>query len=177
MFITFKFKFSFYGIFDILRGCFPIFSDLMQVLKTFILIFIDRICCCLFCFLSNKENLYMIYTSSDLFYDICNTINEQKQRQNHYLSFIDVSNSIWYLEKSVWKSSCINSLALSLIVISVLSLFECFTRSPSVSLEELKLIAIVKWIFHVSYFLRSFVISWFKFKYQYKCVISRVWFY
>ena len=41
-------------------------------------------------------------------------------------------------------------------MISMLSLFECITCSSSLSLEEIKLIAIVNWIFHVSHFLRLF---------------------
>ena len=44
-------------------------------------------------------------------------------------------------------------------MISILSLFEWITRFSSRSLEEIKLIAIVNWIFHVSDFLRSFMIS------------------
>ena len=31
-------------------------------------------------FLSNQENLYMIYLDSDLFYEICNTITENKDK-------------------------------------------------------------------------------------------------
>ena len=42
-------------------------------------------------------------------------------------------------------------------MISKFSLFECITRSSSLSsLEETKIIAIVNWIFHVSDCLRSF---------------------
>ena len=67
------------------------------------------------------------------------------------------ANRIWYLERSDWKSSSIISSALSLIMISVLSLCECITRSSSLLLEDIKLIAIVKWIFHVSDILRSFI--------------------
>ena len=48
-------------------------------------------------------------------------------------------------------------------MISILSLFECITRSSSVSLEEIKLIAIAIWIFQVSDFVRLFMIS---FKYD-----------
>ena len=44
------------------------------------------------------------------------------------------------------------SSALSLIVISMLSPFECITHSSSLSLEEIKLIAIVNWIFYLSDF-------------------------
>ena len=42
-------------------------------------------------------------------------------------------------------------------MISVLSLFECIIRSSSLSIEEIKLFAIVNWIFHVSNFLRLFI--------------------
>ena len=68
---------------------------------------------------------------------------------------------IWYLFLSDLKSSLITSSALSLIMISILSIFECVTWSSSLSsLEEVKLIFIVCWIFHVSDFLRSFMISY-----------------
>ena len=40
------------------------------------------------------------------------------------------------------KSSFITPSALSLIIISILSRFECLTRSSSLSMEELKLFAI-----------------------------------
>ena len=45
----------------------------------------------------------------------------------------------------------------SLFMVSLLSLFECVTRFSSLSLEEIKLIAIVNWIFHVSDSLRIFM--------------------
>ena len=67
------------------------------------------------------------------------------------------------LERKYWKSSSITLSALSLIVIFMLSLFECITCSSSVSLWKAKLIAIVSWTIYVSGFLRSFLIS---FKYQ-----------
>ena len=69
---------------------------------------------------------------------------------------IDVSNPFWYLDRSDWKSSCITSSALSLIIISMLSPFECMTHSSSLSLDDIKLIVIVYWIFHISDFLRPF---------------------
>ena len=58
-----------------------------------------------------------------------------------------------YLFLSESKSSS----ALSFIMISMLSIFECITRSSSLSMKKLKLIAIVNWIFHVSDFLRVFM--------------------
>ena len=42
----------------------------------------------LFCFLSNLENLYMISNALDLFLDICDTTNEHKRKQTHYLSLV-----------------------------------------------------------------------------------------
>ena len=44
-------------------------------------------------------------------------------------------------------------------MISALSNFECITRSSSMSLEEIKLIAIVNGIFRLSGFLRLFIMS------------------
>ena len=59
-----------------------------------------------------------------------------------------------------FKSSSITSSAWSIIMISMLLLFECITGSSSLpSLEEIKIIVIVNWIFYVSDFLRSFMIS------------------
>ena len=43
-------------------------------------------------------------------------------------------------------------------MISMLSLLECIIRSSSVSLEKIKLICIVNWIYHVSFFLNLFMI-------------------
>ena len=70
-------------------------------------------------------------------------------------TLIDVSNPIWYLERNDSKISSIASSALSLIMISMLSLLECITRSSLVSLEEIKLTAIVNGIFHVDIFLSN----------------------
>ena len=67
--------------------------------------------------------------------------------------FIGTCNRIWYLERSAWKNVCITLSVLSLIMISMSSLFECLTSSSSVSLWETKWIAIVSRIFHVSDFL------------------------
>ena len=41
----------------------------------------------------------------------------------------------------------------------MLSFFECITHSSSLSLEEIKLLAIVNWIFYVSDFLKLFMMS------------------
>ena len=105
-------------------------------------------------FLSNQENLYMIHHYSDLFYDISSTINEHNWRQTHYLS--SIPNYFWYLFLSESESCFITSSATSLIMISMLSLFECTTCYSSSSMEEIKLIVII-WIFHASDFLKLFL--------------------
>ena len=52
-----------------------------------------------------------------------------------------------------------SSFTLSLIMISLFSLFECITCYSSSFLAEIKLIAIVNWIFQVSGLLRLFMMS------------------
>ena len=69
----------------------------------------------------------------------------------------DVSNPNWNLEQSDWKSSSIISPALSLIITSILLLFWMNYTSLSLSLENIKLFAIVNWIFHVSDILILFI--------------------
>ena len=99
----------------------------------------------------------MIHHDPDLFYETYITINEHNRRQTHYLSSIVI---FFYLFLSDTKSFFVTSSASSLIMISLLSLSECIKRSwLSWSLEKIKLIAIVNWIFHVSDFLRLFMIS------------------
>ena len=71
-------------------------------------------------------------------FDIYNTLNEHNQ--NHYLSlmflnYFDIHFKI--------LSFSINSPTLPLIMISLSSLFECIICSSSLSLKEIKLIAIV----------------------------------
>ena len=44
-------------------------------------------------------------------------------------------------------------------MISMLSLFEGIIRSSSLSMEEIKLFAIDNWIFHMSDFLRLYMMS------------------
>ena len=108
----------------------------------------------LFCFLSKQENLYMIHHDWDLFYGIYNTIlNIIKDK---LFTVVD-SKSFWYLFLIESTSSFITWSGWSLILISMLLLFECITCSSSLSMEEIKLFAIVNWIFYVSVFLRLFM--------------------
>ena len=111
--------------------------DLMRLLQRteniYYLFFFDRIYCCLFVFYQIGK-IY-IYSTTIWIYinDICNTINEHNQRQNHYLLWM-----FRYLERSVSKSSYKTSSDLSLIMIFMLSLFECIRPSSSLSLEDIK---------------------------------------
>ena len=93
----------------------------------------------------------------DLFYDMSNITNKHNKKKL-LLSF-DISNPMWYPERSdLIRPSKVLSVS-SLTMSSVLSLFECMTGSSLVPLEEKNLIVIVNLIFHVSDFLRSFMIS------------------
>ena len=75
------------------------------------------------------------------------------------LPLIYLSNPTGYLLRSDSKCSSVILSALSYIMNSMLSLFECITHSSSLSLEVIKLTAIVNWIFYVSDSLKSFKIS------------------
>ena len=84
-----------------------------------------------------------------------------------YLSVILNSFDI-YFEKNK-KVFFITLSVSSLIINFVLSRFECITCSLSLSsLVEIKLVIIVNWIFQVSDFLRSFMIS-----FKYVLILSR----
>ena len=73
------------------------------------------------------------------------------------LPFID-SKFFWYLFLSESKSSFLTLTASSLIMISMLSIFECITCFLGLSMKEIKVFAIINWIFYVSDFLRLFII-------------------
>ena len=64
-----------------------------------------------------------------------------------YVLFIDYK-LFWYLFLAGSKSHFRTSSASSLIVVSMLSLFKCISRTSSLSMEEIKLFVSVNWIFH-----------------------------
>ena len=86
-------------------------------------------------------------------------LHELPQSKIKFLPFIAVSKPIWYLEINNSGSSLITLSALSLIMISMLSLFECITWFLSVSLEDIKLIASVNWNFYTSKILKIINVS------------------
>ena len=103
-------------------------SNMIFVWKAFFIFFIYGINCCFFVFIQSGDSAYnppwhLWY----LYY------NEWKQAKRNSLFFIDVSNPIWYIEGNDWKRSSITSYSLPLIIIFTLSLFECITRSSSLS--------------------------------------------
>ena len=92
---------------------FIIYSDCCSTLKAFIIIFLDGVYCCFFlCFLSNRENLHIIYHVYNLFHDICSAIKKTEWKVKS-LPTIDVSNPIWCLVRSDSKSYLINLSAFS----------------------------------------------------------------
>ena len=83
-------------------------------------------------------------------------MNILEDKLNTFNRFFQI---ILILLRSDLKISSKTSSALSLIIMSMLSIFEWITRSSSLSLEEIKLIGIVNCIFHVSDNLKLFMIS------------------
>ena len=97
-------------------------------------------------FLSSLENLYMIHHDWNLFYDIYNTLIEHNWRKTLFLPLI-YCKLFWYLFKVNQKVLFITSSASWLIMISILSLFECIKCSSSLPyLEKIKLIVTADWI-------------------------------
>ena len=99
-----------------------------------------------FCFLSSSE--ICIWSGAILFrvYFMKNKSTWSKMTR---LPFIVVSK--------VWKGVSIILSALALIMVSMLSLFECIKHSWFVLLEKIKLIALVNLVFLVSFFVRLFI--------------------
>ena len=135
--------------------------DSCSVLKAFYII-IDRIYWCFFVFYGIRRGcffvfcLYVIHHVSDLFYGIC--INNKLTKSNRKsLLFTDVSNPIWYLLRSDLVILQSFNLLNHNIMISILLLLECISRSSSVFSEETKLTFIVNWIFHAADYLRLFI--------------------
>ena len=127
--------------------CFSVFCNFSMiwchfwnVLKVIIIFFIYGVYYYFFLFLSCWKNLCMAHLDFELFYDIYNIINEHSQIQTPHVSLISLTK--FDLERSYWKLSSIYSSALSLMIIYMLSILECIKCSLSMSLEEIKLIAI-----------------------------------
>ena len=141
-------------IFVILPDFFPIY-DLIQKVQLIESIYYHFYWWDLmfFWFLSNQGNIYMICHIKNLFYYISKTINGLNQIWSQYLLLMfPIQPNLMFRKKRLkmffW---------FALIIMSLLSLFECITLW---SLEDIKLIAIVNWIFHASDFsLRIFTIS------------------
>ena len=75
-----------------------------------------------------------------------------------YYKWFNIWNSFW-ITLSFFIIWCISYSILKTFIIFIFWICCCITRSSSVSFEEIKLIAIIKWIFHVSELWRSIIIS------------------
>ena len=84
--------------------------------------------------------------------------NKWTKSKTNSLPFID-SKLFLISILSESKTYFITSSASLLMIISMLSLFECIIRSSSLSMERIKLFAIVNWILHLSDFSRLFNMS------------------
>lgn len=122
-----------------------------SVLKAFNIIFIDSIYCWFLFIIYIWSNMIRIYFMKF----VMQSIDIIKDKITIFCWF---SKPIWYLEKSDSKSSLIILSVSSSIMISVLSLSKCITHILSLSFEDLKLIAIVRWLFDASGFLRLLMI-------------------
>ena len=134
--------------------------NLMQqshILKTFI-IFLFRIYCCFFLFfILSGESIYDPPRLKFILWHLQSS-NWTEPKVN-ILPLIVLSKLFWYLERSESKSSSTTSFASLQDINFILLLIECIIRSFSESIEKIKLITIVNWIFYVSDFWRSIIIS------------------
>ena len=115
----------------------------------------DWIYCCFFAFYPNRR-MFILSAANRVFF-MASVIQWTDIIKDKTFYFIVVSKLIWYLERIYSKISSITSSALSLIIISLLLHFESIKNYLSVSLEDITLIANIKWIFYASDFLRLFI--------------------
>ena len=106
-FIIFSYEsLNVYYLFRIIFNCFMIWGDCYSGLKAFVIFFIDRIYWCFFVFYLVRE---FTYDSRFILWQLWYS-NWTRSKPN-LLPFIDISNPIWYLKRSDWKSYCITSSA------------------------------------------------------------------
>ena len=125
--------------------------QLLQRIENICYLFIDRIYYCIFFPISR---IYIWYLAIWIYFVtfIIQWINKDK------ITTFEWFQIFWYLFFSKWKSFVITSSASSLIMISILSLFECITCCSLLSMEKIKLFVIVNWILQELNFLRLFMI-------------------
>ena len=105
-------------------------------------------------FSSNQENLYMIHYDSHLFFHIYNTINEHSQNKTTLHRFQIILICVFESFRKLFYHFICSITDHDFYVTT----FECITHSSSLSVEEIKVIAITNWIFYVSDFLRLFIV-------------------
>ena len=126
-------RFDFWYSFQIFFWFFHDLGQMLQLIDKILFYSIRRIC-----IWSTTIKIILWY----LWY------NKWTKSKTNSLSVIE-SKLFWYLFLSEWRSSFVASSTSSLIMTSMLLLFECITCSSSLSMEWIKLFAIVNWIFHV----------------------------
>ena len=112
-----------------------------NILNTFIIFFIDGIYCCFFVFYPLRR-IYILFSTVRIYFmtSMIQQMNTIKKKNS--LPFIGFK-LFWYLFLNKSKSFVITLFVSSLIMVSMLSLFESSTRSSSLSIEGIKLIAII----------------------------------
>ena len=142
-------------IFVILCRSFFLSLHNLSWMLTYLLSFFDWIYCCHFVFYPIRR-IYIWSTTIPIYF-MTFKIQQMNIIKDKFTTFTDFK-SFWYLFSSESKNFITSSTS-SLIMISMLSLFECTTCSSSLPMEEIKLFAIVNWVFHVPKFLRLFMMS------------------
>ena len=118
----------------------------------------------LFNFSAIQENLYMICLFSNLFFEGGNTINQYYKKQTCFLSLIPLNifdNFVKAFQNVFYNFICFGTHHNFWLLV-------CIVQVSSESLEEIKLICTVNWIFHPLLVLWSFIILL-----KYGLIISR----
>ena len=93
------------------------------------------------------------------------------QRQNQYLLFIDVSNPIWHLKKPYWKKVFYSFICFVIDHLSYHVIIHWMHYTLFIiSLEKIKLVVIVNWIFHEFFNFGIFLSMVFKYSSRYYSV-------
>ena len=103
--------------------------------------------CCFLFFNHSGESIYMIHLFSNLFFEGDNALNQYYHKQTPFFSLVFL-NVLGNFVKEIQKVFSIISSVWLPIKVSILWLLVCIVQVSSESLEEIKLICIVNWIFH-----------------------------
>ena len=125
-------------------------------MKTLFIFFIDRIYCYFFVFYPVRR-IY-IWSTMIWIYFITFIMSTIKDKLTTFHQFQIILTSIFQWIKKLFYYFIFFAINHDFYFV-ILLFFECITRSSSLSMEETKLFAIANSIFHVSDFLRRFIMS------------------